>query len=140
MANRQKIYDVECLLADQTLIAASAAGLVSAAAAVFDTGGGYTEGKLVINVTAIEVNADEDYEFILQGSNTANMGGGLFGLARLRIGADSIVTCSADSVVGNYIIPWNNLQNGTVYRYIRMYLVVAGTVATGINYGAWLTK
>ena len=45
-----------------------------------------------------------------------------------------------DSAVGRYELPTTNEINGTVYRYMRLYTDVAGTIATGINYSANLQR
>jgi len=39
--------------------------------------------------------------------------------------------------VGRYTLPFSNEDNGTFYRYVRVYTVVGGTIASGINYTAW---
>ncbi len=45
-----------------------------------------------------------------------------------------------DSATGRYILRVHNDVQGTRYRYARVYTTVSGTVATGINYIAYLTR
>ena len=47
---------------------------------------------------------------------------------------------TVDAVTGRYILPFDNEYAGAVYRYMRLYTVVAGTIATGINYTAYVVK
>ncbi len=46
----------------------------------------------------------------------------------------------ADTAIGRHIVPIRNELNGTLYRYVRIFTVVAGAIATGINYSAFLAK
>ena len=141
MANRTKMIDTLLQLKDAGLVASTAAATVDGAAAVIDTGGGYTEGKIQIDITAIEVaSTDEAYYIVLQGSNTADMSAGCVALVTLSTGCDSVIGADSDTTTGRYIIGFNNLADGTLYRYLRLYTVVVGTVATGINYVAYMTK
>jgi hypothetical protein len=47
---------------------------------------------------------------------------------------------TVDTVAGRRELAFCNEVNGTVYRYIRLYTFVAGTIATGINYSARLVQ
>lgn len=48
---------------------------------------------------------------------------------------------SYDMGVGRYIINFRNvIANDVPKRYMRLYTTVAGTIASGINYKAWLAK
>ncbi len=46
----------------------------------------------------------------------------------------------ADTTTGRKIVPIRTELEGTVYRYVRLHTTVAGTIATGINYTAFLAK
>ena len=61
-------------------------------------------------------------------------------VAVIELGANEVLRGDQDSTTGRYILPVRNEINGTVYRYARVYTVVAGTIATGINYKAFLAK
>ena len=56
---KESMYDTQLVLKDAGLVAASAAATVGGEAAVLDLGGGLVEGKLYIDVSAVEV-ADDD--------------------------------------------------------------------------------
>ena len=137
MGNRQLIYDSELLMNTAGLVAASAAG-----SEVYDTGGGFTEGSLVVDVSAIEVDTgDELYTFSLQGTNTAAFGGtDIVDLAMFLMGDAAVLPGASDLGVGRVVCPFNNLFLDTLYRYLRVYLTIAGTIVTGINYTAFLSK
>jgi hypothetical protein len=47
---------------------------------------------------------------------------------------------AALSTSGRYVIPFRNEEGGTTYRYVRLSTLVAGTVATGINFSAFIAK
>jgi hypothetical protein len=38
------------------------------------------------------------------------------------------------------VLPVQNTYDGTTYRYIRGYTAIAGTIATGINFTAWMAQ
>lgn len=137
MANlySQRTYDHSMLL--------KAAGLIASTATestILDLGAGLFEGDLVIDASAIEVaNGDEKYTIHLEGSNAAAMGSGSVSLANIQLG-NNTAPADQDMVEGRYIVPFRNEQNGTTYRYVRLYTVVAGTIATGVNFTAFIAK
>lgn len=139
----QRTFDAALLL--------KAAGLVAASAdcsLILDVGDGLLDADLVIDVTALEIgDNDESYTVILEGSPDAAFGtaGNIMPLAKITIGdhastAGALQSQGADDVVGRYLVPVRNERAGTLYRYLRLRTAVAGTVATGINYSAWLAK
>lgn len=139
--NNSYTFDVEGLMKDAGVIAASAAATVDSVAKVFPAGQAFMEGLLVIDVTAIEIASnDEIYHIIVQGA-AASAFTTPYTLAALPLGATEVTPGSApDATVGRYFLRWQNEQNGTIYPYIRVYTNVAGTIATGINYTAWIAK
>lgn len=120
-----------------------AAGLVAASAAestILDLGSGLVDGNLVIDVTAVEVaSTDEIYTVCLEGSNVADMTSGSVCLARIELG-NATAPADADTGTGRFVVPFRNEQNDTIYRYVRIYTAVAGLVATGINFSAFIAK
>lgn len=131
----QKTYDHATLLKAAGLVAASAAGSV-----ILDLGDGFMEADLVIDVTALEVaDGNEIYTISLEGSSVAAMTSGSVELAKITLG-NNPAPADADTSVGRHVLPVRNELNGTLYRYVRVYTTVAGTVATGINYSAFLAK
>lgn len=139
---KESMYDTQLVLKDAGLVAASAAATVGGEAAVLDLGGGLVEGKLYIDVSAIEVADDDElYAVAIQGSDTADFSTGspvIEELAVLNLGAAEVVGGNQDSETGRYVLPFRNEKGGTVFRYVRAYTTVSGTVATGINFTAWI--
>lgn len=127
---------------DHTLLL-KAAGLVASSAAestILDLGDGLFDGYLVLDVSAVEVaSTDEIYTIYLEGSNVAAMSSGSVALAQIEMG-NSTAPADADTSTGRFVVPCRNEQNGTLYRYVRIYTKVAGTIATGINFSAFLAK
>lgn len=120
------------------------AGLVAATAAestIVDLGDGFFDGYLVVDVTALEVaSTDETYDIHLEGSNVAAMSSGSVCLAAAPQMGNAAAPADADTAVGRFVVPVTNEQNGELYRYVRIHTTVAGAVATGINFSAFLAK
>ncbi len=131
----RKTYDHATLLKAAGLVAASAAGSI-----ILDLGDGFMDADCVLDVTALEVaTGDEIYTISVEGSNVAAMTSGSVELAKMTLG-NNPAPADADTSVGRHILPFRNELNGTLYRYVRLYTTVAGTIATGINYTAFLAK
>ena len=140
---RESFYDANLVMKDAGLVAASAAATVGGVAKVIDFGAGLMEGKIYVDVTAIEIASnDEIYTISLQVSSTSDISATYEEVATLILGANEVLRSDVDSAVGRYILPFRNQSNGTIYRYGRLYTTVAGTIATGggINYVAWIGK
>jgi len=120
-----------------------AAGLVASTtteATIVDLGAGFVDGNLVIDVSAVEVaSTDEIYLICLEGSNVAAMTSGSVCLAQIEMG-NATAPADADTGTGRFVVPFRNEQNGTIYQYVRIYTEVAGTIATGINFAAFIAK
>lgn len=136
------VFDAATELKDAGLVAASAAAQVDGADKIIDFGGAImTEGDLVVDVTAIEVaSGDEKYEIEWQLSSSATFASGVVTAAVIKLGDSSVTGSSADSAAGRYVQAVSNEHGGTQYRYARIYTRIAGAIATGINYTAFLTK
>lgn len=129
---------------DSTLVLKTA-GLIAASAdgSILDLGDGLVEGYLVIDLTACEIaTGDEIYTISLEGSNVAAMSSGSVCLAKKVFGNLVVPMDAALSTAGRYIIPFMNAESvgGNVYRYVRLSTLVAGTIATGINFSAFIAK
>ena len=143
-----RTFDASLELKDAGLVAASAAAQVDSSAKVINIGTGLFEGDVVVDVTAIEIASnDEIYHIFVEGAIEVAMDTTLVPLAQLQLGALEVLGPGSshfkvDSSVGRYIIPFRNERDGVYYSYIRLYTVVAGTMATGggINYVAWASK
>lgn len=131
----QYTYDDALNLKDAGLVAVSAAE-----STIVDLGAGFVDGEIVIDVSALEVaSTDEIYTICLEGSNVAAMTSGSVTLAMIEMG-NAAAPADADTATGRHVLPFRNEQNGTVYRYVRIYTRVAGAIATGINYSAFIAK
>lgn len=131
----QFTYDSALLLKSGGLVAASADG------SILDLGVGLVEGYIVVDMTACEVaTGDERYTISLEGSNVAAMDSGSVCLAKKVFGNLVVPMDAALSASGRYVIPFRNEEGGTTYRYVRLSTLVAGTIATGINFSAFIAK
>lgn len=137
-----RTFDYDLRLKDAGLVAADAAAQVGSVDKILDLGAGRMDGTVVVDVSAIEVaSGNELYRIKTQYSASATFASGVIGGTELALGDSSVLIGeSADSAVGRYELPTTNEINGTVYRYMRLYTDVAGTIATGINYSANLQR
>lgn len=141
MVRPHRTHDVDLVLKAAGLIATSAA-----VATIVDLGAGLiNHGEIVIDVTDLEIASnDEAYTIVPQFSPDSDFGtaANIQDGPGLHLGAKETkaTDCDKDDVVGRYILPFRNEFYGTVFRYMRLYTVVAGTIATGINYSAYIGK
>lgn len=135
MANQysQFTYDSDLQLKAAGLLAASTDGTI------LDLGDGLVDGYLVIDLTACEIGSgDEKYTISLEGSNVAAMTSGSVCLAKKVFGNLVVPMDAALSAAGRYVVPFRNEEGGTLYRYVRLSTLIAGTIATGINFSAFI--
>ncbi len=141
MPKRSFIFDSQLELKDAGLVAASAAAQVDSAAKILDLGLARIDATVVIDVTAVEIASnDERYDIVAQFSNSASFASGIVDGAVLVLGAHELLPGDTDSTTGRYELKVTNEYDGTLYRYMRLYTVVAGSIATGINYSAFLSN
>lgn len=142
MAGKTKTFDINLLMKDAGLVAASAAATVSSAAKIIDMGLGEFRGDLVIDVTACEVaSGDEIYTVAWEISSSATFASSIYRVADLPLGDAVPLAGDVDMGVGRYILPVHNMiADGVMKRYGRVYTTVAGTIATGINYTAYVAE
>lgn len=139
----QRTYDNSLLLKAAALVAATANGTL-----ILDLGNGCVDADLIIDATALEIDTgDESYEIMVQGSPDATFAtaANIVYLGGVTVGHHSSARLTAagqgtDDVPGRFLCPIRNEKNGITYRYMRIRTVVVGTIATGINYTAWLAK
>ena len=137
MANQYSMftYDDALSLKDAGLVATT-----TTESTIVDLGAGIVDGYLVLDVSAVEVaSTDEKYTVHLEGSNVAAMTSGSVTLCNIPLGNET-APADADTATGRFVVPFRNEQNGTIYRYVRIYTLVAGTIATGINFSAFIAK
>jgi hypothetical protein len=134
-----KTYD------NSSLIRASAANITSTetGSVILDIGTGLTEGYLVLDVTTMDVTTgDEAYTFILEGSPDAAFGtaANITVLAMQKLGgATGAAPLGTADAVGRFLVPFRNERNGTTFRYVRLYTVLAGTTPI-LAFVGWLAK
>ncbi len=142
------LYDVDLALEDSltdagavSAITASQAGKLLDVAKEIDLGDGVVEGYMIVDIDAIVQTTDENYEIKLQGTNTSGFGGDFVDMAMLELGANETLVGSVDrgAAGARYVVPFRNVDNGTVLRYVRAYVVVLGAVDGSITYQAWLS-
>jgi hypothetical protein len=143
---RNWTIDTATQLKDAGAIAASAAAQVGGAAKILDLGAGFVEGDVVLDVTALDLDGNNEiYDIVVQLSPNADFGtaGNIVERAQLNLCAKEVkrTDCDRDDEVGRYVLSVDNEFDGTLYRYMRLYTIVAGAgVTTGINYTAYFCK
>lgn len=142
MGRVTKTFDASLELKDAGLVASSAAAEVDSTAKIVDLGAGTVVGDIVIDVTACEVaTGDEIYTIGAQISSSATFASDIYEVTSVKLGDATQIPGDVDMVEGRYILPFRNeIFNGTQKRYLRLYTTIAGTIATGINYTAYLAK
>lgn len=132
-------FDTSAQLQDAGLVASSAAGT-----RVLDLGPGIgiRAGVVVIDVSAIEIASnDEAYTIHVQGGvDSAMTAATSVELASLTLGAKEIKLSDSDrdDATGRRLLPYiNTAEDGVALRYLRLYITVAGDIATGINFTAF---
>lgn len=135
-------FDYLLRMKDAGLVAASAAAQVSSADKILDMGAQRFDGRVIVDITACEVaSGNEQYGIIVQGSTSATFADGVWNLGGINLGDSSVSYETVDTAATRHQeIAFCNEVNGTVYRYLRVYTFVAGTIATGINYTANLVS
>lgn len=116
------------------------------------SGAGRTSGMWCFDITAIDMaSVDEVYKFALLGSNDVAFGNGnvellafhdLAATAALRQIATILgptPTIPPTGLAGTlFKIPFVNLRQRIVYRYLRSYVVIAGTTPS-VTVTAWIS-
>jgi hypothetical protein len=142
----QGTFDSDLEFKDAGLVAASAAATVDSAAKVIDVGTGLFKACMILDVSALDIDGNNEiYDIIVQGSTVAAFAtaGSIVELAAINLSAKEVKRSDSDKddSTGRYKIYFDNENNGTYYRYLRVYTVVAGAgVSTGINYTAYAVE
>ena len=141
--SKDATYDTATLLKDAGLVAATAAATVGGSApnAIIPLGAGRGDFRVIVDATAIEVDSgNELYTILFQLSNSATFASGVFGGPAIRLGHSSTTLSSASTAVGRREMGVCNEINGTVFAFARLQTIVAGTIASGVNYTAYLVQ
>lgn len=147
-------------LKDAGLVAADAAAQVGGSDRILDFGNvtsgpaveqiAYTEADLVIDVSALEFgSADEFYQIVYQLSDDTSGDGVGFASGDVIVNYVAVPMGLAgglpdsgaanESATGRVKVRVSNEHKGETFRFARLFTVVAGTIATGINYEAFLS-
>lgn len=132
-------FDAAQQLQDAGLVAADAAGT-----RILDLGPGIGKryGKVVLDITAIEIGSDDEiYDIFVQGSPDAAFGtvGNIVDLAQMSLSAKEVKRSDSDrddTTGRRELLFVNTSEDGTPLRYLRLYILVTGSIATGINFTA----
>jgi hypothetical protein len=132
-------FDALMSFKDAGLVAASAAAQVGGSAKVVDMGTGLFQGCMIVDVSAIEVQTDEKYTICVQLSTAPAFADDATSVTAvmLELGHATPLLLGANSTPGRYKMYFDNEHDGVLYRYARVYTVVVGTIATGIDYSAY---
>jgi len=136
-------FDYALRLKDAGLVAASAAAQVGGANKILDMGAARFDGRVILDFAAIEAATnDELYIIAVQGSDSSTFGDTTHvNLGACVVGDPTKTGEGVDSTaISRRELAFTNEVNGHAYRYIRIYTVVAGTIATGVNFTANLVK
>lgn len=149
MSRVTKTFDADLELKDAGAIAAAGPtyGTVGGVARILDLGDGLVEGDIIIDVSACEVDSDdENYALFAEVSSTANFASDVYALAAIMLGSagtakgDNLIG-DTDMGVGRYRLPFvNEIADGVTKRYMRFGIQCFGTLVTGINCTAYLAK
>ena len=130
-------------VADIAILTAKTKGVASDAIATTETFDAVTNvfDGLTLGATRAGADGDERYDILLQGSNSETFASVYTDIAAVAVGAAAAINGDIVTSIGRIIMPFRNEFMGTVYRYLRLYTVVAGThVGTGINYQGRICK
>lgn len=141
MAPRGFTFDASLIFKATGAVAASAA-----APLIIDTLNGATlntgvevpryDGVIFIDVSALDIaTGDEEYDIIIQGSNSSTFANTVANLGASIISVDTIAGSSADDTIGRYELPFSNEKNEARYRYLRLYTLLRAAGST-ITYKA----
>lgn len=147
--NRGKTYDTALVLGYEAVYATSGLTGKTAAGATglyVDLGGeGYTEGKVVFDVDfgSQKMVAGLNWRLELQGGKTSAFTSHA-PLAMIEVGDSAgnhhTFGLTEDKGTGRYIVPFANQYGDELYRYLRMYLYMGGSITTGLTCSSFITK
>jgi len=94
-----------------------------------------------LGATRAGADGDERYDILLQGSSSSTFASIYTDLAAVAVGAVASINGDIVTAAGRISLPFSNEFMGTIYPYLRLYTVVAGThVSVGINYQGRICK
>jgi len=153
---RQKIFDALLEMKSSSTVKTSALATVNGSVVTWDTGGGYTTAALVVDIVslteAIQATSNQGICIQVRGRASAASSGvdGEVVLASLDLGYNGVdahgigtrknASVATPAAGDRYVLPFTNEYCDTIYRYINVRHTFDGTISTGINYTAFITK
>lgn len=150
MGDRNYSFDANLLLADGVAaITADGYTQVNGADGILNLGGNQSvtpvqqariDCMLVLDVTALEIDtANEVYRLKVLGDNTTSFAATRV-LAEMTLGKGTakVPSSTLDDTPGRYELPFCTEQDDVKYQYVKLYVDVAGTIVTGIDFLAWV--
>lgn len=137
-------FDSDLELKDTSAaIDVSAAAQVGGAARVLDLGAGRVDGVIVIDATAVDIAAGDEATVIAQVSNSSTFASGYHNAGCLIYGdvtlnGNDVDTVATTTAPNHKELHFTNDINGTVYRYLRLYTLIAASGS--LTYTAFLAK
>jgi hypothetical protein len=124
-------------------------GVTNVAGGGVGSGAGRSDGVWVLNIPAMDLaSGDESYRFHLLGSNDSAFGPGNVDLLGFHdfaaASAGRIIptlmgpSLAAGGAASRVYVPFVNLRQGLVYRYLRCRVVIGGTTPS-ITVTSWLS-
>jgi len=130
-ARPDRLADALVILSDAASYTASGGMEVGAVAVIKDLGASQAFLDFVVDISNVTAPTnDELYIVSVQGSNSSTFASGIVNLGSFVIGdplvsgADIAMTTHVGS---RQVVPFANLYQGTVYRYLRGYILMTGT-------------
>lgn len=134
--NLDRLFDAELQFKDLVAVTTSGAAQVSGSDKIIDTGGGFFEGDMVIDITAMDVaTGDEVYNIHVQGSSSATFSSGLASIIKFECGDATQIASDVDITTGRFILPFNNQVGETIYQYLRVFTTL-DAASSSITYEA----
>ena len=133
------MFDTQHVLKDAGEVTSSGFGSVAAAAQVLDLGSGLVRGNLIVDVTRLAMQGnDQTYAIHLMGGDDESFTNTV-SLAVLEVGPAETIQDNNNSKLGRFVLPFQNEKAGVVYPFLRIRHVLGGTGPV-INYVARLEK
>lgn len=121
-------------LADTQTPTTNAALTVASAAVAIDVGASQIFFDAVFSIGAVDATTGDEFSMLcVQGSNSSTFASGNVCLAAMPFG-DSTKTGESSDNLGDerVVLSGTNIREGTVYRYLRGYVVGTGTTPSMI--------
>lgn len=142
MGKRYYPIDANTLFCEDKVVTAS--GVIKDGASadiVLAIGPGQQDFAWVVDINLIETDSSNElYTLLLQGCNDIAFGSGIVNLDSFRFGHTAVIPGGAiTTLAGRYTKVTKTEYGGVDYKYVRLNVIVAGTIVTGIKFSSWLS-